>query len=266
MQIVASLRLNWKLIAGALVLLGAAAFAADRARDHQAWERRLLIALPDQVVADPQLVRFAIAEARPLYARHCAACHGADMRGNPALGAPSLSDSAWLYGSGTVYDIERTLLYGVRSGRSKSHNITDMPAFGLTGRLSDGDIRSVVQYVLQLSGDNYDPTAANEGRRVFYGAANCSDCHGMDARGDSGYGAPDLTRNVWNSGSSAQDLFRAIYFGEHRVMPGWRGVLPLEQIRALAVYVYWASHPTPAQAANTYAQSMITPGGAAQKQ
>jgi cytochrome c oxidase cbb3-type subunit III len=112
-----------------------------------------------------------------------------------------------------------------------------------------------VQYVLQLSGDNYDPAAANEGQRVFYGAANCSDCHGMDARGDSGYGAPDLTRNVWNSGSTAEDLYRAIYFGEHRVMPGWREVLPLEQIRALAVYVYRASHPTTAaQVANTYSQ------------
>jgi cytochrome c oxidase cbb3-type subunit III len=254
--------MNWKLMVGALVLLGATAFAAALLDRHRAWERRLLTALPDQVVADPQLVRFAITEARPLYARYCAACHGPDMQGAPALGAPNLSDSTWLYGSGTVYDIERTLLYGIRSGRSKSHNITDMPAFGLTGRLSDGDIRSVVQYVLQLSGDNYDPTAANAGRRVFYGNANCSDCHGMDARGDSGYGAPDLTRNVWNSGSSAEDLYRAIYFGEHRVMPAWRGVLPLEQIRALAVYVYWVSHPPPTQVANTYAQSLITPGGA----
>jgi hypothetical protein len=67
---------------------------------------------------------------------------------------------------------------------------------------------------------------------------------------------------VWNSGSSAEDLYRAIYFGEHRVMPAWRGVLPLEQIRALAVYVYWVSHPPPTQVANTYAQSLITPGGA----
>ncbi len=251
MQIVASLRLNWKLIWGALALLAAAVYAADMVNRHDDMERRLITTLPDQVVADPQLVRFAIAEARPVYSAHCAACHSPDMHGNPALGAPNLADTTWLYGSGSVYDIERTVLYGVRSGRSKSHNITDMPAFGLTGRLSDGDIRSVVQYILQLSGDNYDPAAANEGRRVFYGAANCADCHGSDARGDSGYGAPDLTRNVWNSGSTPDDLYRAIYFGEHRVMPGWRGVLSLVEIRALAVYVYWASHSTPAH--DTYA-------------
>ena len=239
---------------GALALLGAAVLAADLARQHDSQARRLLIAFPDQVVADPELVRFAIAQARPLYARHCAACHGVDMHGTAALGAPNLTDTTWLYGSGSVFDIERTLLYGIRSGRSKSHNITDMPAFGLTGRLSDGDIRSVVQYVLQLSGNNYDPAAANQGRRVFYGNANCSDCHGMDARGDTGYGAPDLTSNVWNSGSGPDALYRAIYFGEHRVMPGWRGVLSLEEIRALAVYVYWVSHPTPAHATDTYVQ------------
>jgi cytochrome c oxidase cbb3-type subunit III len=253
-QIVASVRLKWKWMLGALALLGAGVLAADLVAQHDRLGRRLLMAYPDQVVADPELVRFAIAHARPLYTRHCASCHGADMHGTPALGAPNLTDSTWLYGSGSVYDIERTLLYGIRSGRSKSHNITDMPAFGLTGRLSDGQIRSVVQYVLQLSGDNYDPAAANEGRRVFYGNAACGDCHGMDARGDSGYGAPDLTRNVWNSGSSPEDLYRAIYFGEHRVMPGWRGVLRLEEIRALAVYVYWASHSTPAHLPSTYAQ------------
>jgi cytochrome c oxidase cbb3-type subunit 3 len=28
----------------------------------------------------------------------CAACHGADGKGNPALGAPNLTDKVWLYG------------------------------------------------------------------------------------------------------------------------------------------------------------------------
>ena len=29
------------------------------------------------------------------------ACHGADGKGNPALGAPNLTDAVWLYGSGS---------------------------------------------------------------------------------------------------------------------------------------------------------------------
>ncbi len=155
---------------------------------------------------------------------------------------------------GTVYDIERTVLYGIRSGRSKTRAITDMPAFGLTGRLSDGEISNVVQYILQLSGNRYDPAAADEGRAVFYGRANCSDCHGMDARGDSGYGAPDLTSNVWNSGGDPRSLYQSIYSGQHRVMPAWIGTLSLEEIRALAVYVYSASHPTLPLPAQTYRQ------------
>ena len=242
MQIVASLRLNWKATVAALVLLGGVLFAADLAAQRAHLRTRLLSAYPDQVAIDPQLVRYATAQARPLYARHCAACHGDQLQGNPALGAPNLADAVWLYGSGSVYDIERTVMYGVRSGRSKGHSITDMPAFGLTGKLSDGEVRSVVQYVLQLSGNQYDPPAANEGKAVFYGMAACSDCHGMDARGDSSYGSPDLTRNVWNSGGDAESLYRAVYFGQHRVMPAWLGALSLEDIRALAVYVHSVSH------------------------
>jgi cytochrome c oxidase cbb3-type subunit 3 len=238
----------------ALALLGGVVFAANVAGQRERMWARLLMTLPDQVVADPQLVRFATAQARPLYSNHCAGCHGANLGGNPALGAPSLADSTWLYGTGSVYDIERTLLYGIRTGRSKAHSITDMPAFGLTGRLSDGEIRNVVQYVLQLSGNNYDPPAANEGREIFYGKADCGDCHGMDARGDSGYGAPDLTRNVWNSGGDARSLYKAVYSGQHRVMPAWIGTLSLQEIRALAVYVYSASHPTSARSSGTYSR------------
>lgn len=92
---------------------------------------RLLAAAPETVAADPALLRFASAQARPLYATHCAGCHGPDMHGNPAIGAPDLTDAVWLYGTGSVYDIERTLLYGIRSGEDQSHNEADMPAFGL---------------------------------------------------------------------------------------------------------------------------------------
>jgi len=33
------------------------------------------------------------------FAQACAACHGADGKGNPALGAPNLTDRTWLYGA-----------------------------------------------------------------------------------------------------------------------------------------------------------------------
>jgi len=205
---------------------------------------RLLQTDTGAIVKDRQLIRFASAEATPLYAQHCARCHGKDMTGNPTLGAPNLKDRVWLFGDGSVFDIERTLLYGIRSGQSKAHNVTDMPAFGLAGRLSEAQIRNLVQYLLQLSGRPHQAPAAIEGRAVYddVAKANCSDCHGETGQGNSNYGAPDLTVDVWNSGNDARSLYDAIYYGQHRIMPSWIGVLSLEQIRALAVYVYMASH------------------------
>jgi cytochrome c oxidase cbb3-type subunit 3 len=231
------------------ILLTAALFstAYGIARAHLRREHlqaRLLTAAPDALVKDGALMRYAVEQARPLYAANCARCHGVDMRGNTALGAPDLTDRVWLYGEGSVFDIERTLLYGIRSGRSKSHNVTDMPAFGSSGTLSASEVRSVVQYVLQLSGRPHR-SDASEGRSLYDGKANCADCHGDAARGNSDYGAPDLTANVWNSGADPAALYTAIYFGQHHVMPGWIDTLSLEQIRALALYVYSSSHQTP---------------------
>jgi cytochrome c oxidase cbb3-type subunit 3 len=232
---------KWALPLTAVVVVGLVIVAMIHWRSDR-LRYRLLATPPEAVANDPALVSFATAQARPLFAEHCAACHGADMRGNPALGAPNLTDSVWLYGEGRIFDIERTLLYGIRSGEDKAHNETDMPSFGLRGILSDAQIRNVVQYVLELSARPYAAQAANEGRAVYTGAGNCGDCHGPDARGNSDYGAPDLTRNVWNSGGDPQSLYTTIYFGQHRIMPAWGGILSLEQIRALATYVYAVSH------------------------
>jgi len=49
----------------------------------------------------------------------CAACHGPEGKGNPALGAPNLTDNVWLYGGG-IEDIVET----IRRGRNGV-----MPAF-----------------------------------------------------------------------------------------------------------------------------------------
>lgn len=70
----------------------------------------------------------------------CAACHGPDGRGNPALGAPDLTDSAWLYGSSKAA-IRETLVHG-RSGQ--------MPAQKTL--LSEDKIRFLAVYVKSLEG------------------------------------------------------------------------------------------------------------------
>ncbi len=69
----------------------------------------------------------------------CVACHGAEGKGNPMLGAPDLTDDIWLYG-GTA---ER-IAYTVRNGRNGR-----MPAFD--GVLSQDKIHVLAGYVTSLS-------------------------------------------------------------------------------------------------------------------
>lgn len=45
----------------------------------------------------------------------CVACHGADAKGNPMLGAPNLSDKIWLYGS-SFAQVQQTIRHG-RNGQ-----------------------------------------------------------------------------------------------------------------------------------------------------
>ena len=66
----------------------------------------------------------------------CIACHGADGRGNAALGAPNLFDSAWLYG-GNV----EAVVASVRSGRNGV-----MPAW--RQRLTTDEARLITAWVI----------------------------------------------------------------------------------------------------------------------
>ena len=69
----------------------------------------------------------------------CAACHGADGRGNEALGAPNLTDKVWLHGWG-----EAAVTAMVNQGKT---NV--MPKF--EGRLSAEQIHVLAAYVWNLS-------------------------------------------------------------------------------------------------------------------
>ena len=53
------------------------------------------------------------------FATYCAACHGAEGKGNPALGAPDLTNNNWLYG-GSPGVIRQSIAAG-RNGRMPAH-------------------------------------------------------------------------------------------------------------------------------------------------
>ena len=69
----------------------------------------------------------------------CAACHGIDGKGNPALGAPNLTDDVWLHGWG-----EQAIIAMVNSGK-----INEMPA--QAGKLTEAQIHVLGAYVWGLS-------------------------------------------------------------------------------------------------------------------
>ncbi|MBL8301507.1 MAG: cytochrome-c oxidase, cbb3-type subunit III [Ideonella sp.] len=66
----------------------------------------------------------------------CAACHGADGKGNPAIGAPNLTDKIWLHGFG-----EEAVMAMINHGKT---NV--MPAQAT--RLSEAQIHVLAAYVL----------------------------------------------------------------------------------------------------------------------
>jgi len=79
------------------------------------------------------------AKGKDAFVKICAACHGAEGKGNPTLGAPNLTDRIWLHGSG-----EAAIIETVTRGRSNQ-----MPAH--KGLLSEAKIRLLAAYVLSLS-------------------------------------------------------------------------------------------------------------------
>ncbi len=71
----------------------------------------------------------------------CVACHQADGTGNPALGAPNLTDDAWLYGAST-----HTIRETIASGRNGV-----MPPHGEF--LGEAKVHLLAAYVYSLSKD-----------------------------------------------------------------------------------------------------------------
>lgn len=78
-------------------------------------------------------------KGRKVFGQVCAACHGADGKGNQQVGAPNLTDDIWLYGSSEVVIIE-SILKG-RSNQMPPHK--DL--------LTEAKIHLLTVYVYSLS-------------------------------------------------------------------------------------------------------------------
>lgn len=121
------------------------------------WQAALTDAGVEEVVAyvqslsgtaaRPELVQAGAAR----YAIFCVACHGADARGNQALGAPNLADTIWLYGG----DAE-SLRVTIGAGRQNQ-----MPAHDAL--LGKDRVRLLAAYVLSLGAGGVGNGAADGG-------------------------------------------------------------------------------------------------------
>ena len=87
------------------------------------------------------------ARGADVFKANCVACHGADGKGNIALGAPNLTDKTWLYGGS-----EATIVETITKGR-----MAMMPAQDKV--LSPEKIQLLTAYVWGLS-NNQQPAAA----------------------------------------------------------------------------------------------------------
>jgi len=202
----------------------------ERVRAGRAvWAERFAAIPVEEIVQDRELLEFAMAGGRAIFADNCQPCHGAGGAGAP--GYPVLADDDWLWG-GTVEQIHATIQYGVRAEHDDTR-LSEMPRFGADGLLTPEEIATVADYVLSLSGA---ATAGEEGAALF--ADNCAACHGEDGTGVAELGAPDLANGIWLFGGNRDAVIGQITAPRHGMMPAWAGRLDDVSIKQVSIYVH----------------------------
>ncbi|MFN6951870.1 MAG: cytochrome-c oxidase, cbb3-type subunit III [Albidovulum sp.] len=196
-------------------------------------EAKLVAADLNAIASDPELVNYTQNAGGAVFRTWCAQCHGSGAAG--AVGFPNLLDNDWLWG-GTMEDIHATITHGIRNTTDPEARYSEMPRFGADGLLEKEQIDQVVQYVLQISGQEHDAAMASEGAVVF--AENCAACHMEDGTGDRAQGAPNLTDAIWLYGGDAATLTETVTNARFGVMPAWNGRLSEAEIRAVAAWVH----------------------------
>lgn len=202
--------------------------ASARAEKAEVLDR-IAAASTEEILADPELVSFAIAGGQAAFADNCAPCHGLGGAGQGPY--PALGDDAWIWG-GSLEEIQYTINYGIRNDHEDAR-FNDMPAYGQI--FEREQIGVVADYVLSLSGAGTDADNA-EGRALF--EENCAACHGEQGEGIPELGAPNLSDQIWLYGETREEIIAQISNPQMGVMPPWIDRLDEETIKSLTVYVH----------------------------
>ncbi len=214
---------------------------ADKARWDQTLEEtfRPYAGQPIDVLAQDER---ALTLGRSIFSNTCATCHGSAAQG--AVGYPNLTDDIWHWG-GTPERVLETVLDGREGVMTPWGDV-------LTGMGGPDAVDYVVAYVRALAQPDMEAALRNDymaarGQKLFEGV--CVACHGVDGKGNTDLGAPDLTDNYWMYGDSKESLYHTIAKGRHGVMPAHRELLGETRSRLVAAYVWSLSHATEQKAA-----------------
>ncbi len=213
--------------------LAVAAEIERYASANEEIEARLAAADLTTIGDDTDLNAFAVNAGAAVFRTWCAQCHGSGAAG--AVGYPNLLDNDWLWG-GDIESIQATIRHGIRNEEDLDSRYSEMPRFGADGLLEDQQIDEVVQYVLQLSGQEHDATLAAAGETVYLD--NCAACHMEDGSGDIYQGAPNLADAIWLYGGDVASLTETVAYSRYGVMPPWQNRLSESDIAAVSVYVH----------------------------
>ncbi len=207
--------------------------AIDLAQEAQAGRLEQIASLPlEEIRANADLDRFAVAGGRSAFLVNCIQCHGTGAAGSK--GYPNLNDDDWLWG-GTLDDIYHTIAYGIRSDHADTH-YSEMPSFD--GILARPQMVAIANYVLSLSGKPHDEALSAEGAALYADPSYCSGCHGVDGEGDRSIGAPRLNDAIALKTDTVGEIVAQMEAPKHGVMPAWAGRLSDTVVKELALYVY----------------------------
>ncbi|OKO76013.1 cytochrome-c oxidase, cbb3-type subunit III [Bradyrhizobium sp. AS23.2] len=214
----------------------------DAALERGVWSKRIETEDFAAIQSDPKLMDVVRETGRTLFGNNCAACHGVDVKGGP--GFPNLTTTSWLWG-GKPEDIFNTIRVGVNSAHPDTH-VSQMPAFGRDQMLAHKEELDVVSYVYALShpgAKDVDPVKVEAGKALF--AANCTACHGPDAKGNPDVGAPNLTDRFWIYGGDFETIDTTVWGGRQGHMPTWESRLSKLDRKILTLYVVDKRMPGP---------------------
>jgi cytochrome c oxidase cbb3-type subunit 3 len=192
------------------------------------FEDKLASMSVEEILADQEMLNYAIGSSKVLFGDNCAACHGTG--GAPAEGAgyPNLTDDDWLYG-GKPSEIMMSIANG-RQGMMTAHESILQPE----------EVDQLVQFVIDSSNGE-----ATEAGKALYMAKGCFACHGADAKGVKAMGSANLTDKIWRFSGDPEEIRHTILHGVNHmgdpktrvaVMPQWSEKLAIMlQLRADAI-------------------------------